>query len=66
VLANLTNRYWRDNLNEETPQPPELLRRLLTPPQGRTTTNIWRGCAFWNAGEIDKNLAAIVAAKEMP
>jgi hypothetical protein len=66
LLANLTNKYWRDSLAEASPKVPELLKRLLTPPAPGKGVAMWHKPEFWNAAEIDTHLAAIVAAKEMP
>jgi hypothetical protein len=66
VLANLTNKYWRDRMNEESPEPSDLLRRLLTEPRKGIGVPMWRGSEFWNAKEIDKNLQALKLAKAMP
>jgi hypothetical protein len=66
LLANLTNKYWRDSLTETSPKVPELLKRLLTPPAPGKGVAMWHKPEFWNAAEIDKNLSALVAAKGMP
>jgi hypothetical protein len=66
VLANLTNKYWRDNMDAESPEPPILLKRLLTEPHKGTGVAMWRGAEFWNAKSIDKNLDGLTLAKAMP
>jgi len=66
VLANLTNKYWRDRMNEESPEPSDLLRRLLTEPKKGIGVAMWRGTEFWNANKIDENLQALKLAKGMP
>jgi len=53
ILAGLTNQYWRDSLDIESPDPPEMLRRLLTPPE-EGGLFVWQG-KFWNRAMIDKN-----------
>lgn len=66
LLANLTNKYWRDSLTEASPKVPELLKRLLTPPAPGKGVAMWHKPEFWNAAEIDKHLSTLVAAKGMP
>jgi hypothetical protein len=62
VFANLTNRYWRDNMAEATPEPPELLKRLLTAPVSGNGMFMWQAGEFWNEKEIDKNLTDLKRA----
>lgn len=54
ILANLTNRYWRDQLTKGKDAPPSpLLERLLTAPE--PNVRIMWPTEYWNAEEIDKN-----------
>lgn len=53
VLANLSNRYWRNNMDEESPEPSPLLRLLITPKDGGCF--MWPKSEFWNARMIDKH-----------
>ena len=54
ILANLTNRYWRERLTNgrEVPSPP-LLQRMLTAPEPGIEI-IWPS-EYWDADEIDRN-----------
>jgi Protein of unknown function (DUF3800) len=66
LLSNLTNKYWRDNMDAESPEPSNLLKRPLTEPKNGIGVAMWRGAEFWNAKAIDKNLAGLSLAKAMP
>lgn len=55
ILANLTNRYWRDNMDVPSPEPPALLKRFLTPPDAGDNMFMWQATECWNEAEINKN-----------
>jgi hypothetical protein len=53
ILANLTNRYWRDILaNGVDAPPPPMLERLLSPTEPGVAF-MWPG-EYWNAEKIDR------------
>jgi hypothetical protein len=68
LLSNLTNKYWRDNLDVGTdpPVPSDLLRRLLTEPKKGIGVAMWHGAELWNAKAIDDNVSGLSLAKAMP
>jgi hypothetical protein len=59
ILANLSNRYWRNNIADTSPEPPELLRRLVTPPASGSEMLMWQAGEFWNEQEIGKRLSEL-------
>ena len=52
VLANLSNRHWRGNMDKESPEPSPLLL-LITPKDDGCF--MWAETEFWNAKMIDQN-----------
>ena len=61
VLAGLTNRYWRDKLDQESPEPPEMLRLLVEPKDGGSF--MWEKDELWSKKKIDENWDQLLRAQ---
>ena len=67
LLSNLTNKYWRDHLdNVVPPEPSDMLRRLLTEPKKGIGVAMWHGTELWDKKAIDENLLGLSLGKAMP